>query len=316
MDLMTDKSVIALESTPLAQQKMSASDDVVVAEVEPVNPPPCFLPDQPLVTIDPRISETASEPRELWKYRELLYFLIMRDLKLRYKQTVFGVAWVVLQPLLITLVFTVFLGILVRVPSEGVPYALFAYAGLWPWTFFSGAVLNTSNSLVGNTQLITKVYFPRIIIPCAAIGGRLVDFGVSFLVLVAMLIVYRVPLTWNILMLPVLVVLLLLLALGIGMWTSALNVKYRDVAAILPVLIQLLMYVSPVLYPASLVPERWRMLYMLNPMAGILQGFRSSLLGKSFDWMALAVSFAVMLALLVSAAHVFRRMEKSFADIV
>jgi lipopolysaccharide transport system permease protein len=316
MDLMTDKSVIALESTPLAQKKTAPDAVVVVATAEPGNQAQNFLPDQPLVTIDPRHSQAASDPRELWKYRELLYFLIMRDLKLRYKQTVFGVGWVVLQPLLLTLVFTVFLGILVRIPSEGVPYALFAYAGLWPWTFFSGAVLNTSNSLVGNTQLITKVYFPRIIIPCAAIGGRVVDFGVSFVVLAAMMLIYRVPLTRNILMLPVLVILLLLLALGIGMWTSALNVKYRDVAAILPVLIQLFMYVSPVLYPLSLVPANWRWLFMLNPMSGIINGFRAALLGQNFDWMALGSSAAIMLVLLVSAAHVFRRMEKSFADIV
>ena len=278
------------------------------------------LPDEPLVTIEPSKSWVALDLRDLWLHRDLLYFLMWRDLKVRYKQTVLGVAWVVMQPLLTTLIFTVFLGRLARVPSDGIPYPVFVYAGLMPWMFFSGAVSITSNSIVGNAHLITKVYFPRLIIPSAAIGARLVDFAISFVILVGLMICYRIPMTWSILLLPVFVALITLLALGFGMWTSALNVKYRDVGVVLPVLIQLWMFVSPVTYPASLVGqglgERWQLLYALNPLTGIIEGFRASLFGRRFDGVALAISVVTTLALLVYSAYAFRRMEKSFADVV
>lgn len=278
--------------------------------------PPHTLPDEPQVVIQPRKSWAALDLGELWAYRELLYFLTWRDLKLRYKQTLLGPAWVVMQPLLTTLVFTIFLGRLVRVPSDGLPYALFVYAGMLPWMFFTGAVSATSNSLVGNAHLITKVYFPRSIIPVAAVAGRLPDFAISFSVLFVLMVYFRVTPTWGLLMLPACVALVSLLALGLGMAASALNVKYRDVGVLVPMLLQLWMYASPVVYPVSLVPEAWRRLYALNPLVGVIEGFRSALLGREFDWAALAYSAAFTLALLVGAAFSFRRMETHFADVV
>jgi lipopolysaccharide transport system permease protein len=221
-----------------------------------------------------------------------------------------------MQPLLTTAVFSIFLGLLVRVPSDGAPYPVFVFAAMLPWTFFAGAVANSGNSLVGSAHLITKVYFPRVIIPMAAVGGRLVDFLVSFVVLALLLAFYRIAPTWNLLMLPPLVLLLTLLALAVGMWASASNVRYRDVAAILPVLVQLWMFASPVVYPMAVVPTEWRTLYSLNPLVGVITGFRSAALGHAFDWGALAFSAAVTLAFLVFAALTFRRMEKHFADLV
>jgi len=254
--------------------------------------------------------------RELWSYRELLYFLTWRDLKVRYKQASLGVLWVVLQPLLMTLIFTLFLGKLVRVPSDGVPYALFVFAGLLPWTFFATSVAGSGNSIVGNAHLITKVYFPRMLIPGASLGARLVDFAISFLILIGLMIYYGVGVTWSVLLLPVLVALVVLLALALGMWASALNVKYRDVGVALPVLIQLLMFGSPVLYPTSLVPERWQWVYTLNPMVGILENFRAALLGRQMNWPALAISTVITLLALAYASYSFKRMERGFADIV
>ena len=275
------------------------------------------LPEHPLVIIEPGRSAGLGALRDLWHFRELLYFLVWRDIKVRYKQTALGVAWVVMQPLLTTVVFSVFLGLLARVPSEGdIPYPLFVFAGMLPWTFFAGAVATSGNSLVGSSHLITKVYFPRVIIPMAAVGGRLVDFLVSFVVLALLMAFYRVAPTWNVLMLPPLVALLALLALAVGMWASALNVRYRDVAAILPVLVQLWMFASPVVYPLGMVPPGWRTAYSLNPLVGVIAGFRSAALGQPFDWDALAFSAGVAAALLVVAALTFRRMEKHFADLV
>lgn len=286
-------------------------------EPEPADPTPLpLLPEEPLVVIEPSRTWVGVGLGDVWQYRELLLFMIWRDLKVRYKQTVLGLLWVVMQPLLTTVVFTVFLGILARVPSGDVPYALLAFSGLLPWTFFANSVSNGSNSLVSNAHLLTKVYFPRLIIPVAAVGGRLVDFGVSFLLLAAMMLFYRVPVGWGVLMLVPLVLLLALFSLGASLWASALNVKYRDVGIALPVAIQLWMFVSPVVYSPELVPERWRRLYSLNPLAGIVEGFRSALLGRDFDWPALLSAAAVTLALLVYSAFAFKRMEKTFADLV
>lgn len=277
---------------------------------------PSPLPDEPLITIERNKSWNAISLREIWAYRELLYFLIWRDIKVRYKQTVLGVAWVVMQPLLTTFVFTVFLGVLVRVPSDGIAYPLFAFSGLLLWTFFASAVTASSNSIVTNSHLITKVYFPRSIIPVAAVAARLLDFGVAFVILVVMLIYYRVDVTWHMAMLPVTLALVVLLALSLGMWSSALNVKYRDVGVVIPLALQLGMFVSPVAYPSSLIPQSWRWLYILNPMTGIIDNFRASLFGQSFDWLALAVSTLITLVLLFYSAYAFWRMERSFADIV
>lgn len=274
------------------------------------------LPDDPLVTIKPSKSWVALDLHSLWAYRELLYFLIWRDLKVRYKQTILGIAWVVMQPLLITLIFTVFLGFLVRVPSDGVPYPLFVYIGLLPWTFFSSAVTNSGNSLVSNAHLITKVYFPRLLVPASAVGARLMDFGIAFVLLAALMAYYRVAPTRNIIALPGLIILVTLFALGCGMLISALNVKYRDIGIMIPVLMQLWMFVSPVVYPQSLIPPKWQTLYALNPLVGIVGGFRAAVLGEAFNSTALIASVLITFALLAYSAYMFRRVEKSFADIV
>lgn len=270
----------------------------------------------PWSTIERTTSWKIFDLSELWAYRELLFFLTWRDVRVRYKQAVLGMGWVVLQPLLMTLVFTVFLGVIVRVPSDNVPYPIFAYSGLLLWTFFSGAISGSGNSLVGNAHLITKVYFPRLLVPLASILARMIDLLVALVMLIGLMIYFRVGITPGLLMAPVMIVLLSLLALGLGMWTSALNVKYRDVGLALPVFIQLWMFVSPVVYPLTLVPERWRFVYSLNPLVGIIEGFRAALFGKSFNWQALGISAIVTVALLVYAGYVFKRREKTFADII
>lgn len=274
------------------------------------------LPDEPLTTIQPGKSWGALDLRELWASRELLYFLMWRDVKVRYKQTALGIAWVVMQPLLMTVIFTMFLGVLARVPSGGVPYPLLVYTGLLPWTFFSSAVAGCGHSLVANANLITKVYFPRVLLPAAAVGGRLMDFAISSVILAGLMLYYRVEPTAQLLALPLLVLLTTLLALGLGMLVSALNVKYRDVGVALPVLLQLWMFASPVLYPAELAPAGWRPLLALNPMVGVVEGFRAALLGGRFSKFALAVSTVVAAAQFVFAAFFFRRVERSFADVI
>ncbi len=309
MSLTTKEEAGAFQSGPTPH-------NTIGTKPESSHRPSPSLPEEPLIIIEPSRSWRTINLRDLWTYRELLYFLIWRDLKVRYKQTLLGVAWVVMQPLLTTIIFTVFLGMLARVPSDLIPYPLFIYAGLLPWTFFSNSVLNSSNSLVGNAHLITKVYFPRIIIPAAAIGARLVDFGIAFIVLAGLMLYYGVAVTWSILMLPVLVVLVTLFSLGFGLWVSALNVKYRDIGIALPVLIQLWTFVSPVVYPSSLVPIKWQWFYALNPLAGIIEGFRASLFNREFSWFALAISAIVTLVLLIYSVYAFQRTEKTFADLV
>jgi lipopolysaccharide transport system permease protein len=274
------------------------------------------LPEEPLVIIEPSKAWSALDFHDLWTFRELLYFLTWRDVKVRYKQTELGVAWAIIQPLLTMLIFTIFFGRLAGVPSDNVPYPIFAYAGLLPWTFFSNAISNSGNSLVGSTNLITKVYFPRMIIPGAAVAAGLVDFAIAFVILVLLMIYYGVMVTWNALMFPVVVLLTTLLALGMGMWLSALNVKYRDVRFALPFLIQVGLFVSPVIYPVSFLPGKLAWILSLNPMTGIIEGYRSALFGRPFNWSALGISTAITLALLIYSSYSFRRMEKSFADII
>lgn len=294
----------------------SAAHTSAPASFVPPRPGSHQLPDEPLVVIQPSHSWSALNLPELWDQRELLYYLTLRDVKVRYKQTVLGVAWVVLQPLMMTLIFTVVLGMLVRIPTGNVPYPILVYVGLLPWTFFSSAVSSAGSSLIGNSQLITKVYFPRLLVPMAAIGSRLIDLFIAFAILAGMMIYYRVGVGWTTLLLPVLVLLTTLLALGVGTLLAAINVKYRDIGVLLPVVIQLWMYVSPVLYPASLVPARWRRLYDLNPMVGIIQGFRGALFNEGFDRFALGVTAATTLVVLTCAAYFFRRAESSFADVI
>lgn len=271
------------------------------------------LPEKPLVVIAASRNWVALNLRDLWHYRDLLRILTERDIKVRYKQTVLGAAWAIIQPLFTMLIFTVFFGNLAGLPSDGVPYPLFAYAGLLPWTFFSNAVTNSGNSLVGNSNLITKVYFPRMVIPIAAVGSGLVDFAVAFTLLVGLIIYYAVGFSVNLLMLPILVALTATLAVGIGMWMSALNVKYRDVRYALPFLIQLGMFASGIITP---IPEKWRWLLFLNPLAAQIEGYRAAIFGRPFDWTALGISALVTFAVLVYSAYNFRRMEKSFADVV
>lgn len=277
---------------------------------------PFNLPEKPLVTVAPSRSWFNLGLREFWAHRELLYFLAWRDLKVRYKQAVLGIAWVLIQPLLLTLIFTIFLGRLARIPSDGIPYPLLSYVGLLPWMFFSASVATSGNSLLANANLITRVYFPRLVVPVASVLTRLVDFGIAFLILAGMMIFYRVPLNVKLLAVAPLVMLTTLLALGFGMLISALNVRYRDVGILLPVLLQLWMYVSPVFYPTSLVPPAWRGLFSLNPLVGIIDGFRSAVLNRPFDLTALTISVLFTTVLLLLALYLFRRVERSLADII
>jgi homopolymeric O-antigen transport system permease protein len=276
---------------------------------------PPVVPDKPLVVLEPQRAWVNIGFRELWAYRELLFFLIWRDVKVRYKQTALGVAWAIIQPLFTMLIFTIFFGRLAGLPSDNLPYPIFAFAGLLPWTFFTNAVTASGNSLVGSANLITKVYFPRMIVPAASVGAGLVDFAIAFLVFIPMMVYYGVAPTWQLLMLVPLLILATLLALGVGMWMSAMNVKYRDIRYALPFLMQLWMFVSPIIYPASLL-KNWRWLLAFNPLTGIIEGFRSALLARPFGWFSIAVSAAITFAVLLFATYSFRRMEKRFADIV
>lgn len=272
------------------------------------------LPRDPLVVIEPTKAWNLVSVREIWRYRELLYFLIWRDVKIRYKQAVFGIAWVVLQPLALTAIFTIFLGKLARVPSPGAPYVLFVLSGLVIWTFFSGALISSSLSLTSNSHLLTKVYFPRVIIPLAAIGARLIDFLISFVILIVLVVYYRVPITSTILLLPLPAIAAIVLLAGCGLLLSAINVKYRDVGVAIPVLTQLWMFLSPIIYPASLVPPQWRTLYALNPLVGIIESFRACMLGQAWDGSALAIALSFGVVILLISILVFRRMEAVFAD--
>lgn len=254
---------------------------------------------------------------ELWEYRELLYFLVWRDVKVRYKQTALGAAWAIIQPFFAMVVFSVFFGRLAKIPSDGVPYPIFAFCGLLPWQLFAHALTECGNSLVANERLITKVYFPRLVIPLAAVLAGLVDFGVAFLVLVAMMAYFGIVPGMAIVTIPLLLLMALATALAVGLWLSALNVQYRDVRYTIPFLTQFWLFATPVAYPASLVPERWRALVGLNPLAGVVEGFRWALLGTgTAPGTLMTVSAVVILALLVSGLYYFRRMEKIFADVV
>ncbi len=274
------------------------------------------LPEKPLIVIEPHRSWVALNLRDLWAYREVFHFLVWRDIKVRYKQTVFGVAWAIIQPLFLMLAFAFFFGQLVRVSSDGAPYPVWVYVGILPWTFFSNALANSGNSLIGNSNLITKVYFPRLIIPSAAIAAGLLDFAIAFTLLLGFIPFYGLGLSWSILMLPPLVLLVTLLALAVGIWTSALNARYRDVRHALPFMIQLWMFATPIIYPLSIVPQEYRWIIALNPLTGIVEGFRAALFGWPFDWWALAFSATITLLLFVFFVYVFRRMESSFADVI
>ena len=270
-----------------------------------------------MIKIEPANAWPSIGLGELWDYRELLYFLTWRDLKVRYKQTALGAAWAIIQPLFMMLVFSLFFGRLAGVPSDGIPYPLFTFCALLPWQLFANSLTECSNSLVRNQNLITKVYFPRLVVPLSAVLGGLVDFAISFLILLVMLPFYGVVPGWQIVALPLFIVLAIMTAMAVGLWLSALNVQYRDVRYTINFLVQFWLFATPVAYPSSIIPARWRVLYGLNPMVGVVEGFRWSILGKPESPGALVlVSTVVVLTLLVGGMFYFRRMEQHFADTV
>jgi lipopolysaccharide transport system permease protein len=273
--------------------------------------------DAPFLRIEPSRGWVSLKLRELWEYRELIYFLVWRDIKVRYKQTALGAAWAIIQPLFTMMVFSLFFGRLAKVPSDGIPYPIFSYAALVPWNFFAGGLGQCSDSLVGSANLIKKVYFPRLAIPLAAVLAGVIDFALAFGVLIGMMLHYRITPTWNAVWLPLLLLLALISALGVGIWLAALNVQYRDVRYTVSFLIQFWMFATPIAYPSSLLGGRWRILYGLNPMAGVVEGFRWALLGtKAAPGPMIAVSTLAALAILAGGAFYFRRMERTFADLV
>jgi lipopolysaccharide transport system permease protein len=275
----------------------------------------------PVLIIQPARGWISLQLRDLWHYRELLYFLVWRDIKVRYKQTALGVAWIILQPTLSMVVFSLLFGLLLKVPSGDAPYPIFAYAALLPWNYFAGALNRSSTSVVNSAHLITKVYFPRLVIPLAGVLSGLVDFAIAFLVLVGLLIYYQVTPTWAVVLLPGFLLLAMLTALGFGLWLAALNVRYRDINYLIPFLVQVWMYATPVIYGTTLIPERFRFLISLNPMAGVTEGFRWALLGARLGDarppdMLFAVSIALTLVVLLSGLVFFRNTERTFADLV
>ena len=274
-----------------------------------------------VIVIEPSRGWVSLRLRDLWEYRELLYFLVWRDVKVRYKQTALGIAWIVLQPVVSMVIFSVLFGRLLEVPSGGVPYPIFAYAALLPWNYFAASLSRSSTSVVGSAHLITKVYFPRLVIPISGVLSGLVDFGVAFLVLIGLMVYYRVSPTPAAVLLPAFLLLAMFTALGFGLWLSALNVRFRDVNYLIPFLVQIWMYLTPVVYGSALIPERFRWLLGLNPMAGVVEGFRWALLGHRLadaqaPGVLFIVSIAITLLVLVSGAIFFRRTEDSFADII
>jgi homopolymeric O-antigen transport system permease protein len=257
------------------------------------------------------------ELKEIWAYRELVYFLIWRDVKVRYKQTAMGAAWAVLQPVMTMIMFTLVFKGLAHVPSDGLPYSVFSYSALLPWTFFAGALARCSGSIVSQSNLISKIYFPRLIVPLASAVSGVVDFAISFLMLLALMIWYGISPTLGELLLPFFLLLILATALAVGLWLSAFNVKYRDVGQITPFLVQIWMFASPVAYSASMIPPKWKFLYSLNPMAGVIEGFRWALLGtQTPDFRVIAMSTTIVAALLLGGVVYFKRMERMFADII
>lgn len=272
---------------------------------------------RPTVIIEPRRGLLHLDLAAIWQHRVLLYFIVWRDLKIRYKQSVIGIGWVVLQPLVSMAIFTVIFGHFAKLPSDGIPYPIFAYCALLPWTYFAGALGRCSASVVGDAHLVSKVYFPRLILPLAGTISGLIDFAVSFVLLMGMIMWYEIDITWRLLTLPVFLVFAQATALAVGLWLSALNVRYRDIGHTIPFLVQIWMFVSPVVYPVSMIPEKYRLIYSLNPMAGVIEGFRWALLGKvAPDFSVMAGSAFVVLVLLAGGLVFFRNMEQTFADVV
>jgi lipopolysaccharide transport system permease protein len=273
--------------------------------------------DVPVIVVKPSRGWVSLKLNELWHYRELLYFLTWRDIKVRYKQTVLGAAWAIIQPFFTMVVFSLFFGRLAKIPSDGIPYPIFAYAALVPWTFFANGLSQSSNSLVDNANLMRKVYFPRLVVPISSVISGGVDFILAFIVLLGMMLFYGIYPTIHVIWLPFLLLLTLTTSLGVGLWLSAMNVQFRDVRYTVPFLTQFWLFATPIAYPSSLLSEPWRTLYGINPMVGVVEGFRWALLGTdTAPGPIILVSSLVALALLVSGCFFFRRMEKTFADVV
>jgi lipopolysaccharide transport system permease protein len=280
-------------------------------------PGPPQADDVPVVRIEPSKGWVSLQLHELWEYRELLYFFTWRDIKVRYKQTALGAAWAIIQPFLTMVVFSLFFGRLANVPSDGIPYPIFSYAALVPWTFFANGLNQASTSLVASAHLIRKVYFPRLLMPICSVVSGIVDFVLAFTVLLGMMLYYNVIPTLSVFWLPLFLLLALVTSLAVSIWLSAINVQFRDVRYVVPFLTQLWLFATPIAYPSSLLPEPWRMLYSLNPMVGVVDGFRWALLGSAQRPGAMIIVSTLMaLALLVTGAYYFRRMEKTFADFV
>jgi lipopolysaccharide transport system permease protein len=274
-------------------------------------------PQSAITIIRPSRGWISLNLRDLWEYRELLYFLTWRDVKVRYKQTVLGAAWAIIQPFFTMVVFSLFFGKLAKMPSDNIPYPIFSYAALVPWTFFANGLSQSSSSLVASANLIKKVYFPRLVVPISSVISGAVDFVLAFAVLLGMMLYFGTVPTWNVLWLPLLLLLALVTSLGVGLWLTAMNVQFRDVRYAVPFLVQAWMFATPIAYPSSLLDEPWRTLYGINPMAGVVEGFRWALLGtETAPGPIIIVSALVAVVLLVSGAFYFRRMEKTFADVV
>lgn len=272
----------------------------------------------PVVVIQPSHGWVGLKLKDLWLYRELVYFLTWRDIKVRYKQSVLGILWAILKPFMAMVVFTIFFGNFAKIPSDGVPYPIFSYTATLPWELFAAALGVASRSMVSNSNMVSKIYFPRMIIPLASVMSSVVDFFIGFTILIGMMIFYKVTPTIATLWLPLLILLALITALGVGFWSSALMVRYRDVGYIMPFIANLWMYLTPVVYPSSMIPEKWRLLYALNPMTGVVEGFRYALLGttQSVSGGMILVSSLIAIAVLISGMFYFRRMEKQFADMI
>ena len=274
-------------------------------------------PDAPVIVVKPSQGWISLKLGELWEYRELFYFLTWRDIKVRYKQTVLGAAWAIIQPFFTMVVFSLFFGKLAKVPSDGIPYPIFAYAALVPWTFFANGLTQSSNSLVGNANLIKKVYFPRLVIPISSVISGTFDFILAFVVLLGMMLYYGIFPTINIVWLPFLLLLTFVASLGVGLWLAALNVQFRDVSYTVPFLTQFWLFATPIAYPSSLLSEPWRTLYGINPMAGVVEGFRWALLSTdTAPGPIIVVSSLVAFAVLIGGVFYFKRLERSFADVI
>jgi lipopolysaccharide transport system permease protein len=310
----TVRKIIMTEKSEDMPQVITVDSAPSVGASLPASAPPL---QQPFYRIVPPQGFLDLNLREVWDYKGLLYFLVWRGIKIRYKQTAIGAAWAIIQPFMTMVVFSLFFGKLARMPSEGLPYPIFYYTALLPWTYFSGALQNATNSIVENQRVVTKVYFPRVILPLSAVLSGLLDLGISFLMFIVLMLYYRIHFAWTILLLPGFLLLAVATALGVGLWLSALNAIYRDVRYVMPFLLQFWMFASPVAYPSSLVPERWRWLFGLNPMTGVIEGFRWTLTGHGKPpGGLLLVSIGIVAVILCTGLVYFQRMETKIADVV